>query len=272
MTSIIKIQESDLTKYDLSPVQIETVKSAFTPSIESIQTHDEEFVATLEQEQSPERSKRAWELRKKLVKERTSITPIHKEQKAFYLNGGRFVDGFKNSIVSCIEKAEKELEDIEEYYANIEKARIEWVHNARMESLKLFEYIDSGLRFGNMSEDDWNAYYTGVKTVFEKKKADDLAEKERLANLEKENAELRRQNEEKEKEIEAQKVIVQDISNVAELRKEQIISNNSTVKKAEEIVKSIPELISSIEAYNFTCVAGKLQSCIHWQKLKSLIS
>lgn len=59
MSSIITIQEAELTKYDLSPVQIETVKSAFTPSIKSIQTHDEEFLAILAMEQSPERSKRA---------------------------------------------------------------------------------------------------------------------------------------------------------------------------------------------------------------------
>lgn len=123
-----------------------------------------------------------------------------------------------------------------------------------------------------MSEDDWNVYYTGVKTVYEKKKEDELAEKERLANLEKENAELRRQNAEKEQEIQAQKVITENVIQTAEIEKKEIVSQNAeVVQKAQEIVKSIPELISAIEAYNFTCAAGKLQNCSHWQKLKSLI-
>jgi len=145
------------------------------------------------------------------------------------------VDGLKNKITECIEKAEQQLDDIENHYVNIEKARVAKLHAERLESLTQFEYVESGLAFGGMPEADWNHYFTGVKTAFENKKAEELAlkqkeEQDRLdrIKLEEDNAKLKEQ------------------LKVAEKKVEVVEKKIETIAKA---VKTVPELISKIEAY-----------------------
>lgn len=196
-------------------------------------------------------------MRRKLVKERTGTATIHKSQKAYYLNGGRMVDGLKNKITECIESAEKKLDDIENYYVNIEKARIAQIHQERVESLKQFEYVESGLAFGGMPESDWNHYFIGVKTAYENKKAEELAlkqkeEQDRLdrIKLEQDNAKLKENLQKAEQKVE-----------IAEKK----------IEAVKVAYKTIPELIAKIESYGFACEAGKLTMCTDWQELKKLI-
>ena len=142
------------------------------------------------------------------------------------------VDGLKNKITECIESAEKKLDDIENHYVNIEKARIAQLHSERLESLKPFEYIESGLAFGGMPEADWNHYFTGVKTAYETKKAEALAlkqkeEQDRLdrIKLEQDNAKLKEDLQKAEQKVEVAEKKV-------ELVKTELISD---VKKLSDL-------------------------------------
>ncbi len=130
------------------------------------------------------------ELRLKIVKNRTQgIEKWHKNNKAFYLAGGRFVDAVKNKEVAINEEMEAKLMEAEKFFENQQKAIAKELNDTRI--LKLAPYVDdtTGLTFVEFSDEDFDDYVLGKKTKFEnaKKEADAEAlriENERLKTIE----------------------------------------------------------------------------------------
>lgn len=273
--SIIKTEVS-IEEYNLNESEAAWIKASFVPIIEETKEFDQEYIDIIslsEKEITVELSERAWELRKKLLKKRTSTKEIHQKEKAYYLNWGRFVDALKNCIYWAIEQAEDNLEWIEKYFINLKKIQIEDLHNQRVKSLIEFWYIDNWFKFWEMEIETWKTFYLWMKEWFEakqvqeakdKKDKEEAAEKERqrVATLEKENAALKKEN----------KVIAKDLKKAEVIVEKAVQQNVEVTKKMEVLEKSVPELISAIEALEFTCSKWNLRLCSHWQKLKSLIS
>lgn len=169
-------------EYQLPDDIASNISNQFKPMLDKMVELEQEFneVVALPIE-SEETSKKAKELRLKYVKVRTGTSEIHKQQKAFYLNGGRFVDGWKNAQVFASQGKEEKLAEIEKYMENLEKERMDAIHNERIEQLKPYMAQLPDLYFGNMEYDVWLAYL-GAK----KKTHDDLMEAERVAREQKE--------------------------------------------------------------------------------------
>jgi colicin import membrane protein len=167
---------------------------------------EDQFNQIVNMDVNKETCQKARELRLRYVKVRTGTAEIHRELKAFYLNGGRFVDGWKNAQLFASQGKEKKLSDIENYYENLESERIAKLQEKRTKELEKYEldYIPDNL--GSMPEDVWRNFLLGTKTNYEnRKEAERKAEQERIAKEKAEAEErerIRKENERLKKEVE----------------------------------------------------------------------
>lgn len=165
MSQIVKI---DPAEYGLTDQTAKNIKAQFLPMLNKMEELEEEYNEIINLPiQSKETQNMAKQLRQKYVKVRTGTAKIHKEQKDFYLKGGKFVDGWKNAQIMASSDKEERLKEIEEYEIRLEQKRQDDLHEERLS--KLAPYIDdsTGLSLGSMPDDVWQAYLTGKKKSFE---------------------------------------------------------------------------------------------------------
>lgn len=124
---------------------------------------------------------KAKEVRLKYVKVRTGTAAIHKEQKAFYLQAGKFIDGWKNAQVFASQGIEERLMQIERYEEIQRQQRVEKLQAERAVQLEEFELVVIPENLGSMSDEVWNNFFLGTKTNYKaKKEAERKAEHERI--------------------------------------------------------------------------------------------
>ena len=211
---LVKINPKE---FGLTDETAKTIKMQFAPMLEKMVELENEFndVMSLPIE-DVETPKKAYELRRKFVKVRTGTAEIHKAQKAFYLNGGRFVDGWKNAQLFASQNKEEQLEAIEKHAENLEKERIDALNNERVELIRPYVEDTTVLNLGIMQDDVFDAYLFAKKKDFNdrikaEKKAEgeriekEKAEAERLEAQRLENLKLKAEAEAREKEIEAER-------------------------------------------------------------------
>lgn len=165
------------------------IVNKFSPLQFEINAYNEQYKSILESELTEELTVKARDLRLKLKDIRTKqVNKIHKSEKDFYLQGGRFVDAWKNKLNTIIEVQEDKLQQIEDYFLNIEKQKIEDLRNSRW--LRLKEYTDLEPNdLGLMSEDIFNATLNGFiqiekeKELEQKRIEEEKAEEERILKL-----------------------------------------------------------------------------------------
>jgi hypothetical protein len=170
-TEIIKIEATD---YGLTEDFALGIKAQFQPMLDKMVELETEFneVVSLPIDDN-ETQKKAKALRNKYVKVRTATAEIHKQQKSFYLNGGRFVDGWKNAQIFASQGKEEKLEQIEKYAENLEKQRIAELHEQRLGEIS--QYLEPHAiapNFGTMDADVWDAYYMAKKTSYDRRIAE----------------------------------------------------------------------------------------------------
>ena len=232
MNEIVKLNPAE---YGLKEDQVATIETAFMPKIVERDALKEIYEGLITKELSPALCVEAKALRLKLVRVRTGIAEIHKTQKAFYLAAGRFVDAWKNKETLPVEQMEEKLESIEKYYENIEKERKAKLREDRIAELAKYEFDGTLHPLGEMTEDAWNIFLTGVKVGYEQRKeAERKAEEERLAAIEaerKRQEEIRLENERLKKEAEEREMAAAAERKKLEAEREKA---EKARKKAEE--------------------------------------
>ena len=189
-TEIVKIKASD---YGLEETKAKEIESLFLPMLSKMSELENEYNDILQNEINPETCQRAKDLRLSYVKIRTGTAEIHKKAKEFYLNGGRFVDGWKNAQLFASGEKERTLKAIEDHFENQEQERLEKLRADRLELLKLYTDIEP-LALGHMEQSVFDNYLTGVKLAHEQKiAAEKKAEEERIAREKAEAEERERQ-------------------------------------------------------------------------------
>jgi DNA repair exonuclease SbcCD ATPase subunit len=261
-TELVKVNPAE---FGLTDDTAKNIQAQFDPMLKKMVELEEEFnqVVVLPIDDL-NTAKKAKELRLKYVKIRTGTAEIHKSQKAFYLNGGRFVDGWKNAQLFASQSKEERLESIEKHLENLEKKRIEDLNLLRVELIRPYVFDTTATNFGTMPEDVWNAYYQTKKKDYEDRiAAEKKAEEERIAK-EKQEAEEReqqrlenirlkeeaeRRNAELKAEREANEARERSIREEAErkLAEERRIAKEETDRKEAAAKKEREELDAKLE-------------------------
>jgi len=218
MKDLIKV---DPKEYGLEETKAADISKMFKPMLDKMEALEEEFNAVNKLEITKETCKKAKELRLKYVKVRTSTSKIHKELKAFYLQGGRFVDGWKNAQLMASQGVETKLSNIEKHFENIEKERIEKIQEERIAELKKYDCAVIPENLGVFNDEVWKNFLIGTKASFKAKKEAEALEAERL------------EQERKEAEAEAERKRLEEIKKEKE-RKALEKENKKLRKEAEE--------------------------------------
>lgn len=215
LTTIVKI---DPKEYGLEESKAADIAAQFQPMLNRMVELEKEYneIIQLPVEDSAT-ARKAKELRMKYVKVRTGTADIHKTQKAFYLAGGRFVDGWKNAQLFASQGIEEKLESIEKYAEIKEKERIAALQAEREAILLPFNLENlEALSLGHMTDQVWGNFLTGTKANHQAK-IDSLAkaEADRIAaekaaheereRMRVENEKLKAQAEAREKQFAAER-------------------------------------------------------------------
>lgn len=183
-----------------------------------------------------------------------------KSDKEKVLVRGRFIDGLFNAANGYGRMTQEAAKEIEDYFENLEKERIEKLQSERAEELAKYggaEYPE----LGRMSEDVWLNFLTGTKANYQAKiEAEEKAEAERLEALriEKErieaqaieNAKLKAEAEAREKEIAIERQKQEAERKLAEEKaaKERAEIEAKLKAEAEAKAKIQAELSAKLEA------------------------
>lgn len=145
------------------------VQSVFQPMLDRMVELEEEFNLVVGLDPASDIAEaKAKDLLKKYVKVRTGTADIHKQQKAFYLAGGRFIDAWKNAQLFASQGKEEKLKAIVKYKENLEAERIQKLHEERLAMVE--KYLDEDeitVNFGKMNDGIWDHYFAGKKKAWE---------------------------------------------------------------------------------------------------------
>ena len=195
-TNLVKINPEE---FGLQANEAAQVEAVFKPMLEKMSELESEFNEVVNLPIEPTTIKLAKELRLKYVKIRTATAEIHKKAKAYYLAGGRFVDGWKNAQLMASQGKEEKLEAIERYFENLEKERKLKLKTERWELLQKYMEVEP-FGLGEMTEQVWSALYNGTIEAYNAKiEAEKKAEQDRIEAEQKRLAEEIRLIEENER-------------------------------------------------------------------------
>jgi hypothetical protein len=256
-TALVKIKASD---YGLDSTKAQEIELMFKPMLEKMTALESDYNEILKLDISPETCYRAKELRLQYVKVRTKTAEIHKELKSFYLNGGRFVDGWKNAQLFASQEIEDNLKKIETHFEIIEAERKEKLKTERAGLITPYVEDVNTYMLGEMTEDAFNKLLVGAKLQFELRiEAEKKAEEERIARekaeaeererIKQENERLKKEAEEKEKELLAERERIRKENEKKERLAEIERKKASDALKAQQVKadKERKELLAKAE-------------------------
>lgn len=186
----MELVKIDASEYGITESKAQEISAQFKPMLDKMVELEKEANEVFKMKKgTPESEEKAKEVRLKLVKVRTGTAEIHKAQKAFYLAGGRFVDGWKNAQLFASQGLEEKLMEIESFTKRKEAERVEKLNVKRTKIIEQYINLeDVDLNFGAMSEEVWEAYLAKKKKDYE-----ELKEAERQAEIQKQIQEAKKE-------------------------------------------------------------------------------
>jgi len=164
-TSLIEVNEAD---FGLTFIEANEIAEKYSQVIESMLELVEEYDQVVKLDYTiKENSKAFKDLKNKFVKVRTLSAKIHKEQKAYYLAGGKYVDSWKNKQIEVSERYEKDLDEKAKYFETLELQRKELLRIERAEKVKEFAEFMPSLDFADLSDDEFETVCFGAKAKYD---------------------------------------------------------------------------------------------------------
>ena len=237
-------EENNVELFGIEPAKAKEMVGGLDSTLADREVLKNAYIDVIELDITSENLAIFKELRLKLVKNRTSIETWHKNNKAFYLAGGRFVDAIKNKEIEVNKEMESKLLEGEKFFENQEKEKARLLNEERIEKLKPYIEDVSGLNFSEFDDESFDDYVLGKKTRFEneakaKKESEAKAESERLAEIERqkaieiENAKLKAEAEVKEKALEKERAEAKEKQDAIELKAKQEREKAEAERKIE---------------------------------------
>jgi len=168
MSNLVNV---DPKEFGLEETKAQDIANQFKPMLDKMVELEKEFNEVLKLDvEDPQTSKIAKELRLKYVKVRTGTAEIHKQQKAFYLAAGKYIDGWKNTQIFASQGVEQQLEKIEKHVEEKEKLRLAELNKERLALVSQYEVDATHLNLGSMADDVFELYLEGLKLQYNNKK------------------------------------------------------------------------------------------------------
>ena len=160
-------EENNVELFGIEPSKAKEMVGGLDSTLADREVLKNAYIDVIELDITSENLATFKELRLKLVKNRTSIETWHKNNKAFYLAGGRFVDAIKNKEIEVNKEMESKLLEGEKFFENQEKEKARLLNEERIEIIR--PYVDdvSGLDFSDFSDENFDDFVLGKKTRFE---------------------------------------------------------------------------------------------------------
>jgi len=246
---IVKINASD---YGLDSTKAQEIEAMFLPMLNKMKKLEKDYNEIIKLPINPETCQKAKELRLQYVRIRTGTAEIHKELKAFYLNGGRFVDGWKNAQLFASQEIEETLKKIENHFEILEAERKAKIKAERIAMIQPYVEDVNTFMLGEMTENAFKILFAGAKSQYEariaaEKKAEEerqaaiKAEQERQEKIRLENIRLQKEAKAKEKQYAAEREKVR--LEQERIEKERAIERERFEKeKAELLAKETARL------------------------------
>ena len=161
-------QENNDNLFGIEPKKAEAIRSGLATTLAEREALKDAYIDVIKLEISPETISIFKELRLKIVKNRTQgIEKWHKNEKAFYLAGGKFVDAIKNKEIAVNQGMEENLLDAEKFYERQEAEKKAAINKERIEKIRPYVEDVIGLDFSEMNDYDFEDFVLGKKIRFE---------------------------------------------------------------------------------------------------------
>lgn len=186
METTKEVNKINPAEFGIEEAKAKQISALFKPMLDKMEELEKEYNNIIKLDiEDPETTRQARELRLKFKAIRVETSKTHKEQKAFYLSGGRFVDALKNTQDFASKGLESKLNDIEAHQETKEAARIVELRNERVSILFEFGVEYPSLRVELMDSEAWEIYLIGVKVSFERAEieADRIAKEREAAKI-----------------------------------------------------------------------------------------
>jgi hypothetical protein len=241
----MKMETVKASDFGLEETKALEISNMFKPMLDQMVELESDYNKVVVMPINDESIGLAKDLRKRYVKVRTGTAAIHKDLKSFYLQGGRFVDGWKNAQEMAAKGNEEKLLAIEKHYENIEAERIENLIKERQDKLSKYEMEMDSHSLGAMTEDVFKNLLTGAKVNHEarieaeRKSAEEQQAKEKEVErtrkiMQQENQRMAKELRKKEEEERAKKE--------AEEKKVQAELNKGDAAKVKDLISDLTEL------------------------------
>lgn len=145
------------TDYGLSTEKAQNISMRFSPKELEFNALVQRYNTVLTMDLD-EALNDALALKKDYISIEKSINEIHKAEKDFYLNGGRFVDAQKNRFIVHITEHKKKLDEIIKYKELQKKAELKAIADARHLELNKYMSDSSHIDVSSMSEEVYQAF------------------------------------------------------------------------------------------------------------------
>jgi hypothetical protein len=167
-------------EYDLTENKAKEIASIYVPMVQMLEQFEERYNKIVNEPITNNLVKKAKRLRIEIKKIRTTADNARKEAKAEYLRAGNAIQGAYNTLKYAVVSKEEKLKEIENYYENLEKERLDNLERERLELVLPFvEFPPSNL--AHMEQDVFDNYLTGLKAKHQAKiEAEKKAEAERI--------------------------------------------------------------------------------------------
>ena len=163
---LVFTEENNVELFGIEPSKAKEMVGGLDSTLADREVLKNAYIDVIELDITSENLATFKELRLKLVKNRTSIETWHKNNKAFYLAGGRFVDAIKNKEIEVNKEMESKLLEGEKFFESQEKEKARLLNEERIEIIR--PYVDdvSGLDFSDFSDENFDDFVLGKKTRY----------------------------------------------------------------------------------------------------------
>ena len=153
----MNLQPIQPTDYGLSTEKAQNISMRFSPKELEFNALIQRYNTVLTMDLD-EALNDALALKKDYIAIEKSINEIHKAEKDFYLNGGRFVDAQKNRFIVHITEHKKKLDEIIKYKELQKKAELKAIADARHLELNKYMSDSNHIDVSSMSEEVYQAF------------------------------------------------------------------------------------------------------------------